>query len=136
MNPIYTQWNQSYAVDDEGVDERHKAILAQCNALADCVAETSPDNDLKFKNIFDELMVNARELFQAEENLLARCGYPALEEVRDEGGEFEYLVTNIATVENFDKVELQQFLASWWAGHLVDFSRKYRKLTVQTSVQS
>jgi hemerythrin len=120
------QWEPCYSVGNETLDNQHRNILAQCNALADCLADASEEGDRKFRKIFDELMVLAREHFGVEEALLARGGYPDLEENRDERDEFEYLAAEIMTTENFDKDELQTFLALWWTGHIVGAAKKYR----------
>lgn len=124
--PNRVQWNPRYDVGDEVIDDQHRSILAQCNAIADCISDQTLEDDLKFTGILDELMADAREHFSVEEEWLARCGYSGLEEHRNERDELEYLTANIVTTENFDKVELQRFLALWWVGHIVGFGKKYR----------
>ena len=56
--------------------------------------------------------------FETEAALLARCGCADLEDHRIECDEFEYLAGEIATTENFDRLELQRFLALWCLGHI------------------
>lgn len=124
--PNRVQWNPRYDVGDDAIDGQHRRILAQCNALADCLSGSSSGNEPGFAGILDELMADARKHFSDEEELLARCGCPGLEEHRNERDEFEYLTANIVTTANFDKVELQRFLALWWVGHIVGFGRKHR----------
>lgn len=130
--PNRVQWDPQYSVGNEVLDTQHGNILAQCNALADCLADASEEGDRKFRKIFDELMVLAREHFGAEEALLARGGYADLEEHRDERDEFDYLAAEIITTENFDKDELQTFLALWWIGHIVGAAKKYRTCLEQS----
>jgi hemerythrin len=36
--PNHVQWDPLYSVGNEVLDNQHKAILAQCNALGDCTA--------------------------------------------------------------------------------------------------
>jgi hemerythrin len=108
------------------LDAQHRDLLAQCNALADCIADAGQDSDLKFRASFDALMAQAREHFATEESLLAQCEYPMLEEHQNERDEFDYLANDIITTENFEKVELQRFLALWWVGHIVGSGKKYR----------
>jgi hypothetical protein len=50
------------------------------------------------------------------------------EELQNERDEFDYLANEIITTENFEKIELQRFLALWWVGHIVGSGRKYRAL--------
>ena len=124
--PNRVQWNPRYSVGNETLDNQHRDILAQCNALADCVAGTGQESDRQFQQIFGDLMARAREHFASEEDVLVRCAYPMLEEHRNERDEFEYLAADIITTENFDKLELQRFLALWWVGHIVGSGRNYR----------
>jgi len=123
------QWDSRHSVGNETLDEQHRNIVAQCNALADCLGEDGDANDEgdhKFRKIFDELMTLSREHFAAEEALLAASGYPMLDEHRNESDEFDYLAAEIITTENFDKDELQTFLALWWTGHILGSAKKQR----------
>lgn len=124
--PNRVQWNSSYSIGHELLDTQHRNLLAQCNALADCLADTGPEGDSKFHATFNALMAQAGEHFTTEETLLAQCGYPQLEEQQNEHDEFDYLANDIITTENFEKIELQRFLALWWVGHIVGSSKKYR----------
>ncbi len=119
------QWEPRHSVGNEILDDQHRNLLAQCNALADCL-DASPEGDRKFRQVFDELLVLAREHFGAEEALLASHGYPELDEHRNERDEFDYLAAEVATTENFDKDELQTFLALWWTGHILGSAGKHR----------
>ncbi|MDK9703007.1 MAG: hemerythrin domain-containing protein [Sulfuritalea sp.] len=124
--PNRVQWNPGYDAGNEILDNQHRAILAQCNALADCAVGTGPEDDRKFRELFDQLMVQAREHFSAEKEVLSRGACATLEEHHDERDEFEYLAADIITTENFDKLELQRFLALWWVGHIIDSGKRYR----------
>ena len=124
--PSRVQWNSSYSVRNELLDRQHKDLLAQCNALADCVCDSEQVDELKFDRIFNELMSGARDHFSTESALLGHAGHPLLEEVNDAHDEFEHLATDIITTENFDRIELQRFLSLWWVGHIVGTGKKYR----------
>lgn len=125
------QWDPRNSVGSEVLDAQHQALLAHCNALADCLAEAGPDGDEKFRRIFGELMARSREHFAAEEALLARAGYPDLEAHRHEREEFDYLAAEIVTTEHFDRDELQTFLALWWSGHILGSVKKQRPFLEQ-----
>ncbi len=124
--PNRVQWSSSYSMGHKLLDTQHQHLLTQCNALADCLASPGPESDLKFDAIFETLMARAGEHFAAEAALLAQCGAPLLEEHQNEHEEFEYLAHDIVTTENFERIELQRFLALWWVGHIVDSGKKYR----------
>lgn len=118
------QWDAGLEVGHQAIDDQHRNLLAQCDALADCLADASPEGQRKFHETFDELMSLAREHFAAEEALLAHSGATMLEDLRSERDEFEYLAEEIITTENFDRSELQRFLVLWWTGHIVGSVRK------------
>lgn len=124
--PKRVQWNSGFSMGHETLDSQHQAILAQCNALADCMADASPEGDLKFNTTFHALMAQAGEHFSTEETLLTQCGYPELEAHQNEHDEFDYLANEIITTEHFEKIELQRFLALWWIGHIVGSGKRYR----------
>lgn len=124
--PKRVQWDPDYSTGNETLDDQHRNILAHCNSLADFVSNDVQQSDPKFHSIFNELIALAREHFVTEEKLLGDWGYPMLEEQKNEYDEFEYLVADIITTDNFDEIELQRFLALWWSGHIIDTRRKYR----------
>lgn len=117
------QWEPRHSVGNETLDAQHQAILARCSSLADCLDEKS---DQRFDEAFAALMALARGHFAAEEALLAQCGYPGLDDYQSEREEFEYLSDEIITTENFDRDELQRFLALWWTGHILGAARDHR----------
>lgn len=124
--PNRVQWNPRYSVGNEILDDQHRAILAQCNALADHAVDVSPESDQQFHTIFNELTARAREHFASEEKMLIRGACPTVEEHRSECEELEYLAAEIITTDNFDKLELQKFLIFWWVGHILDSAERYR----------
>lgn len=124
--PNRVQWDPSFDVGNDILDNQHRNILAQCNAMADHVVDTSPESDLTFQERFKELAALAREHFASEAELLARRACTTLDEHKNENDEFEYLAADVATTENFDKLELQRFLALWWIGHIMESGKRYR----------
>jgi hemerythrin len=72
-----------------------------------------------FDHAFEHLKLLARQHFETEASLLAACAYPDLEDHRIDCDEFEYLADEIATTANFDRLELQRFIALWCVGHIV-----------------
>jgi len=121
--PNRLQWEPRLSVGNASLDEQHQAVLARCNTLADCLDEA---NEPRFDEIFKELMALARAHFAAEEALLTQCGYPELDDYRSEREEFDYLSAEIVTTENFDRNELQTFLALWWTGHILGGAKNHR----------
>jgi hemerythrin-like metal-binding protein len=120
-----TQWIPHFTTGNAMLDEQHRQLLAQCNALADCLGRTGKADD-RFAVILDELMASVRGHFATEKELLARNAYPMLDELEHEGEEFDYLAADIISTENFDPDELQTFLSLWCTGHIVGTSGRQR----------
>jgi hemerythrin len=117
--PNRVQWEPHFSVGHEVIDAQHLGLLSQCNLLADlCVANDGEEGGSAFDQAFDHLKALARGHFETETALLAAGGYPELEDHRNECDEFEYLAGEVVTAENFDRLELQRFLALWCVGHI------------------
>ena len=102
--PHRVHWDAELATGQPQADQQHQALLALCNRMADlCVAGDEPGFDAAFV----QLKALASEHFEAEN-------------VPEDRDEFQFLVDDIATTENFDRLELQRFLAFWWLGHVRD----------------
>jgi hemerythrin-like metal-binding protein len=122
--PNRVNWEPRDSVGNDTLDAQHRAILARCNALADDL--DAGDHEQRFDQTFAELTALAREHFATEEALLASRGYPGIDDYRDERDEFDYLLSEIVTPDNFDRNELQTFLALWWSGHILDAAKNHR----------
>jgi hemerythrin-like metal-binding protein len=128
MMPNRVQWDANFTVGHDVMDEQHRHLVAQCNVLADLCAVDGGNSsaDPQFIAAYDRLMTLAREHFSAEEALLVAGGFPDLEDYRFEIEEYGYLAAEIATAENFDRIELQRFLALWWVGHILGAAKQQR----------
>jgi hemerythrin-like metal-binding protein len=118
--PQRVPWEAAFACGHALVDDQHRALLAQCDRLADlCQPEADGARDAHFDDAFVHLQHLARQHFESEAALLASQGSPELEDHRFECEEFEYLVNEIVSTEHFDRLELQRFLTHWTLGHIV-----------------
>ena len=126
MTPNRVQWDLHFAVGHESMDEQHRQLLVQCNLLADLCSVDGGNSSAgpEFRQAFERTMAMAREHFAAEEALLVARAYPDMEDYRCEIEEYEYLAAEIATTDNFDKIELQRFLALWWLGHILEAAKQ------------
>lgn len=123
----HLQWEPSFAVGDELIDEQHRALLALCNDMADACPVPGPEGDdpaqcAAFDEAFARLGALVREHISAEMALLVRRGHPDAEVLLDELAEFDELSGQIATPEFFDRVELHRFAAVWCLGHVTESS--------------
>lgn len=121
MTPNRVNWGPFLSVGNATLDAQHQQLLAACNELANLCADGGNDiADPQFMAVYERLMTQAREHFAAEEALLQAGAYPEVEGYRFETEEYQYLASEIATAENFDKIELQRFLSLWWTGHVLE----------------
>ncbi len=107
--PHRVNWEPGLACGHVSLDAQHRALLEQCNRLADR-CEDAP----AFDEAFETLKALAAEHFELEATLLA--GNP--EALQAEHDEFGYLLDEVATTANFDRLEVQRFMALWWLGHI------------------
>ncbi len=128
--PNRVPWDDGYAVGDAALDARHRGLLAQCNRLADlCLRGDDGETARLFDAAVQQLRGLVREHFEAEATWLDAHGCPDLDDHLAECEEFEYLADEIATRENFDRLELQRFLALWCVGHVVGSADGLRALS-------
>lgn len=120
------QWDPAFSVGHEVIDAQHRQLLEQCNALG---AGNAPEGSAASAGAFEQALASlralAREHFETEAAWLADLGHADLDEHRAERDEFEYQLAEIATPGNFDRAELQRFLALWWLGHVAGAREQY-----------
>ncbi len=126
--PSRTPWDPAFSAGQTLIDAQHRALLDQCNLLAElCPGQADPEAELPFDQALEDLKARVREHFASEAALLAPAGEDAIEDHRIDGDEFEYLVEQIVTTENFSRLELQRFLALWCVGHITESARQLRQ---------
>lgn len=124
--PKRTHWIPHFSTGNATLDEQHQQLLAQCNALADCLDNPGLTAGSSFSSILEGLFASVREHFATEKELLAGNDYPMLDAHVHEGEEFDYLASEIISAKNFDQEELQTYLALWCTGHIVGTSGQQR----------
>ena len=65
-----TQWIPHFSTGNATLDEQHQQLLAQCNALADCLTDSGEASKDRFPGILEKLMASVREHFATEKELL------------------------------------------------------------------
>lgn len=125
--PQRPQWDPAFTVGHEPTDSEHRALLEQCNRLADlCSDGAAPD--AAFDRAFDDLVALARRHFAAESALLARLAPSTEDDPGMAGHEFEELLESFVAPGHFDRLELQRFMALWWLGHVAETAPMLREL--------
>jgi hemerythrin-like metal-binding protein len=124
--PHRVTWEPDFSVGHGLIDTQHQALLAQCNVLADCclVGDGDQASAQAFDQAFNHLKALAHQHFETEASLLASGNPEALEDHQVECEEFDYLAGEVATAENFDRLELQRFIALWCVGHIAGSAKE------------
>lgn len=113
----HAQWDPGFETGHDVVDAQHRDLLAQCERLA-ALCGGGGAGGRPFDDAFERLKASVREHLQTEAALLAALGDPDADALRDEHDEFDDLATEILTTANFDRLELQRFVAVWCLGHV------------------
>lgn len=118
-------WEQCLAIGHATLDAQHQALLTQACQLATlCNGVDDPQQAKAFDAAFDQFKNLARAHFEDESVELARRGHAELHDLADELDDFEYMADEIVTTSNFDRLELQRFLAMWALGHVTASARR------------
>ena len=130
--PLRVPWDPADDIGDAAIDAQHQALLAQCNRLADlCEADDGANAKQAFDEAYAQLKALAHQHFETETARLAEAGdagHAGLEDHQAECEEFDYLADEIATTANFDRLELQRFVALWWVGHVKGTAGRHREV--------
>jgi len=125
--PNHVPWDPDFQVGHAAIDAQHRALLDQCNLLADlCTAAPGEPAPQGFDAAFTRLKALVREHLDTESVLLATADPTAAEDMQDERDEFEYLAGEVATTENFDRFEVQRFVSVWCLGHVTGSAQQLR----------
>lgn len=125
LQPQLAPWTEAYATGHAALDAQHAAMLGLCHELAG-LCGPGDEAARAFDVAVDRLKTLATEHFGAEAALLAAG--TDLDELEDERCELGYLVGEVATTGNFDRVELQRFLALWCIGHIAGWAQRLRAI--------
>lgn len=125
--PTRLPWEAGFDVGHETIDAQHRALLRQCERLADhWLCNDGEDGAPGFDETLEGLKALVREHLETEAALRQALGDPDAEDQRTEHEEFDYLVAEIVTTENFDRLELQRFVALWCLGHVTGSAAQLR----------
>lgn len=122
------EWDPSFSVGIERLDEQHKRIIGMINGLASESRATG--RSMIITEMLIRLTSFANDHFRAEEDLLEKHGYPDLGRQKEAHSAFcNRLMTFFGEPshpsESVPK-ELLRFLHDWWVGHILETDMAYR----------
>ncbi|THF63267.1 bacteriohemerythrin [Pseudothauera rhizosphaerae] len=122
------QWDDSYSLGLEQIDDQHKVLFDIMNHLWSAIVNRAADGEML--KILDELESYTVSHFTAEENFMQSTGYPNFDEHRKLHAQFVKRIHDA-------RVELQQgkqisldllhFLRDWLVEHIQAEDRGYAK---------
>lgn len=125
--PQRLQWDPGFEVGHEDIDAQHRGLLVLCERLAGhCLQGGGAAHEQRFDADFEALKALVREHLESEATLLSELGDPDAEDHRVEQAEFDYLAGEVMTTGNFDRLELQRFVALWCLGHITASAARLR----------
>ena len=126
MEPIV--WTDAYSVGVARVDEQHKRLIDMLNRLAEAAAPSTKSEIVG--DILSDMTQYAIEHFRAEEELLERHGYKALESHHEEHRLFRRKTVTFCTavIGGVEEVsdEMLDFLHDWLQHHILKIDMAYK----------
>ncbi len=123
------EWNPSYSVGNDLMDQQHQKLIALCRRAGDCAKMTDAKSVQDFHEILHEVAEYSRYHFAAEEALLRKHSYSELpnqvqthERLIDELTEFLML----PTVGQSQREGFAAFLQNWVKSHILVEDMKYK----------
>lgn len=112
---------------NEAVDSQHKKMFELINELYTALQEGQDENQVR--KMIDRACQYAPTHFKAEEALLAKAGYPHLDEHKQVHKEYirqvEQIRENSKTSVGDMAFELFVFLKEWWLNHITQMDCEY-----------
>ena len=124
----YIRWKEDLSVNNTAIDNQHKELFRLINAFYNGIVKQSGKEAMS-KVILD-LEAYIITHFSTEEEMMARSGYPKLEEHKAEHQKF------IATVADYKKrynegrlllsLEVTAFIKNWITDHISQTDHQYK----------
>jgi hemerythrin len=124
---ILFTWYKKYSVDNEELDEHHKALFNIINKLYENCMYIANRHELA--PIMDELILYSNYHFTAEEQHMINIGYKEIEKHISEHISFKQRALQLE--QDIDKndyegsKELIAFLGNWLLHHVMEEDKKY-----------
>jgi hemerythrin len=120
-------WGADYSVGVRAMDDQHKGLMQPLNELH--AAMTNGDAGEAAGELLGRLARYTKEHFRAEEDMLARTGYPQLVEHRakhvDLNRQVDDYIDRFEAGERALTVHLLHFLRDWLTVHIQKEDRAY-----------
>ena len=133
----FFEWEDRFSVNVATIDKQHRRVIDLTNQLHDAIQRS---NDLAtkeavmseiatVKSVLESLTAYAQDHFATEEAYLLEHAYPELEQ--HQAAHRQYTERVSAYQRSFERpkerlsLELAEFLAKWWRGHILERDQRY-----------
>ncbi|CAK0762383.1 Hemerythrin [Gammaproteobacteria bacterium] len=134
--PLMT-WSQELSVGIPSIDEQHKKLVAILNRLSSAMEKGM--EDYAMIGVFEDLLAYTVEHFTYEEELFAKCGYPATEAHTHKHEALKAQVLSLkARMHTGDfmlDIEALSFLKDWLGNHIMKSDKAYAPFLISAGVQ-
>lgn len=123
----FLEWNDTFVLGVEEVDEQHQHLFELVNRLHGAVTEGAEQSELS--NILDSLIDYTVDHFETEEKLFKEHNYPQLEEHKKEHDDLTGQVVDLQTKFREGSAtlsfEVLDFLSNWLTDHTTNSDLKF-----------
>jgi hemerythrin len=121
------EWNDSYSVGVNELDEQHKKLFRIINTMFS--AEDLSVSSKVMTDLIDEMSKYASIHFETEERYLSECNYPELENQIRAHDVFRKKVDELRSAQTAESEnvpsEMIRFLYEWLVNHIMFCDKKY-----------
>ena len=123
----FVQWDESYSVGLDVIDDDHKKLLGMINQLQTASHYTT--DDTMIEHILDDLIDYTKYHFLREEKIMLDCDYPELTAHKKLHQDMISQVTKFVDDYRLHKTrtidEVTQYLKSWLINHINGSDKEY-----------
>jgi hemerythrin-like metal-binding protein len=121
-------WSPKYNVGVETIDEQHKRLVFMLNRLIEA-KEATTDSEL-VSDVITQMTKYAEDHFKFEEDLLAKFGFPLLDQHRQSHDNYRKKVVDLCTAVLLNVPIVPQvmlnYLVQWWEKHILHEDMEYK----------
>jgi hemerythrin-like metal-binding protein len=123
----FVTWKPEFSVRVPEIDTQHRRLLEIINSLHEAMHMGGKPAALQA--VTDELVAYTRYHFGYEEQMLARAGYPALEEHKRKHraivDQVEGFASEVTSGKASVSLKLMSFLKDWLSRHIMETDQRY-----------
>lgn len=123
----FVEWDNSYSVGIDSIDNDHKKLLGLINQLQ--TAAHYKTDDGMIESIINDLVDYTKYHFTREEGLMQECNYPDLEEHKEQHAamikQVDRFIEEYRRDESRTIDDVTQYLKSWLINHINGSDQEY-----------